>query len=82
MKNSPIDLAAIRAEYKKAPQFASTPEVREAVICKIYYTKTKYTIGVQYWTADQCKAGSITLSDGNKSEYVAMLYVGANPLTV
>ena len=80
MKRSVIDLETIRHEYRKAPQF-SAGKVREATIVKLYYTKTKYSIGVQYWTAAELEAGETTNSDGTKSEFVAMLYVGANPVT-
>jgi hypothetical protein len=68
-----LQLNQIRNDYKKAPQF-STDATHEAMIVKIFYTKRKFTIGVNYWTKEEIKLGS-RIMDGMKCEIIEPLYL-------
>lgn len=64
----------IRTQYKKAPQF-SAGNTHEAMICKLFYSKKKFTIGVSYWTKEELKTGIRDNGDGTKSIVIEPLYL-------
>jgi hypothetical protein len=77
MKNPTITtelLAEIRKEHAKAPQF-SAGNTHEAYIVKLYYTKTQYTVSVNYWTPEAAAIG-YRMSYGCRVEIIEKLYPG------
>ena len=71
MTNS-INLSEIRNEYSKAPQF-SADNTHEAFIVKLWVSKRRFTIGVNYWTKEESAKG-VRMMDDVKCEIVAPLY--------
>lgn len=68
------ELAIIRSEYKKAPQFCAD-NIHEACIMKGYYHRGKtHYIGVNYWTADQIEKGERTVF-GEYQIFLGKLYI-------
>lgn len=67
-----INLSEIRNEYSKAPQF-STNGTHEAYIVKLFVSKRKFTVGVNYWTKEEATKGE-RLMDGSRCEIIAKLY--------
>lgn len=73
-KSNTIDLASIRAEYAKAPQF-SADNTHEACICKVYYDQgKKFTICVNYWMPSEIAKGERTVF-GESQELIEKLYI-------
>jgi hypothetical protein len=67
-----INLAEIRNEYSKAPQFSAN-NTHEAYIVKLWVSKRRFTIGVNYWTKEEAANGTRMMSD-TKCEIIAPLY--------
>jgi hypothetical protein len=70
--NTTINLSEIRSEYKKAPQF-SADGTHEAFIVKLYTSKKKFTVGVNYWTKEEAVKGEREM-DGIKCVIIEKLY--------
>lgn len=71
-KMTTFNLSEIRNDYKKAPQF-SADGTHEAYIVKLFYTKKKFTVGVNYWTKEEAAKGE-RMMDGSKCVIIEKLY--------